>query len=86
MKIDRDLKKRLLAAITVGNLDFEKFPELVEACREHSRTKPMTKEQARKIIETLDYDLSVLTDEELTIFHELHQKVTSNGDEKKQGQ
>ena len=79
MKIDRDLKTRLLAAITVGKLDFEKFPELVEACREHSRTKPMTKEQARKIIETLDYDLSVLTDEERITFHELHQKVTSNG-------
>ena len=33
MKIDRDLKTRLLAAITVGKLDFEKFPELIEACR-----------------------------------------------------
>ncbi|MFR0676113.1 hypothetical protein [Dysgonomonas mossii] len=86
MKIDRDLKTRLLAAITVGNLDFEKFPELVEACKEHSRTKPMTKDQARKIIQTLDYDLSKLTDEELITFHELHQKVTSNGDEKEQGQ
>lgn len=79
MRIDDNLKRRLLAAIAVGSFDFEKFPEIVESCREHSRTKPMTKDQARKIIETLDYDLSKLTDEELTIFHELHQKVTSNG-------
>lgn len=86
MKIDNELKRRLLAAIAVGRFDFEKFPELVEACREHSRTKPMTKDQARKIIQTLDYDLSKLTDEELITFHELHQKVTSNGDEKEQGQ
>lgn len=85
MKIDRDLKTRLLAAITVGNLDFEKFPELVEACREHSRIKPLTKDAARKIIETLDYDLSVLTDEELATFHELHQKVTNNGNKKGEG-
>ena len=79
MKVDNDLKRRLLAAIAVGKLDFEKFPELVEACREHSRTKPITKERARKIIETLDYDLSKLTDEELRTFHELHQKVIGNG-------
>lgn len=80
MKIDDNLKRRLLAAIAVGRLDFEKFPEIVEACREQSRTKPMTKEQARKIIDALDYDLSKLTDEELITFHELHQKVISNGD------
>lgn len=79
MKIDNELKRRLLAAIAVGKFDFEKFPELVEACREHSRIKPMTKDAARKIIETLDYDLSKLTDEELNTFNELHQKVTSNG-------
>lgn len=53
MKIDSNLKRRLLAAIAVGSIDFEKFPELVDACREHSKIKPMTKETARKIINEL---------------------------------
>lgn len=54
MKIDNELKRRLLAAIAVGNLDFEKFPELVDACREHSKIKPMTKAEARSIIKALE--------------------------------
>lgn len=78
MKIDRYLKTRLLAAIAVGRFDFEKFPELLEACREHLQVRPMTKEQARKIIETLDYDLSKLTDEELQMFNDLRKKITNN--------
>lgn len=53
MKINRELKTRLLAAITVGELDLEKFPEL-DACREHSKIKPMTKAEARSIIKALE--------------------------------
>lgn len=54
MKISKDLKRRLLTAITIGQLDFEKFPELVDACREHSKIKPMTKAEAKSIIKALE--------------------------------
>lgn len=54
MKISKDLKRRLLVAITVGELDFDKFPELVDACRDHSKIKPMTKAEAKSIIKALE--------------------------------
>lgn len=54
MKITKDLKRRLLVAVTVGELDFDKFPELVDACREHSKIKPMTKAEAKSIIKALE--------------------------------
>lgn len=52
-ELTRNMKRKLLAAVTVGVLDLEQHPELMQACVDQMSIKPISRETAKNTIKEL---------------------------------
>ena len=48
------MKAKLMAAIATGTLDLEQHPELIQACMEQLKMKPLSREKAREIMKAIE--------------------------------